>query len=414
MNFIKQKALVALSIFLFMSKFISAQDKPIFTYVKNGDPKKLSAYLDTTKTSINIKNSKGYSPLHVLIENYVQYRTDYIVTDEVKHDYTSKKSNDFWDCMKLLLDKNASTDQLTPEGWNALQYAVLNGKLSAVSQILKKAGGGGIRDKDGNTLIHLSMLINPDEAMPKFNELINYYFTDYGIDRFSINNAGQTPLAFYMSQPRCNWKTPLNNTKTSTSSNQSCVTSATYDMLESYKDFDLKSVLTKDKSGNSAIDYMKTHNSWALSNFQYFVDLATQAHKELEDDRKFIENQKSSYTNNSANSVSSSSSCSKCNIKETFNKKYDYECSFSQYNSSKIVYSKLSTQFYIEVKTDKIIVYGLYHINNCKIIASKFNNEGDLEYEVEDYSFKSIGFTRDLNKVFLIRHDGTVEGYCNY
>lgn len=408
------KIVLILSLFMLLGQFIIAQDKLIFSLVKNGDPQKLSAYLDTTKTSINITNTKGYSPLHVLIENYVAYDVELITKDEKAYDENSDRSEDFWDCMKLLLDKGASTSQLTPEGWNALQYAVLNGKLSPVNYIISKFGGANVRDKEGNTLLHLSLLINPDEVTAQFLKSIAFSFGD--IDYTSLNNKGQTPLTFYMSEPRCNWKNAVSKNKqeTASNSNQNCISSNTYKMLENFKDFDMKSMLTVDKYGKNAIDYMKVHNTWALSSFQYFVDLASQAHKELEDQRlayaQVNDKQNEEYTN----IEDYNGSCRACEINETFSRKYSYECNFSQYDKTKMVNTKLREEVLIEVRPDKIIVYAPYHIHDCKIISSRFNDEGDLEYEVDDTSYKFIGFVKGLDKVFLIRYDNTVNGYCNF
>lgn len=405
------KIVLILSLFILLGQFITAQDKLIFTLVKNGDPQKLSAYLDTTKTSINITNTKGYSPLHVLLENYVDYNVDLIVEDKKAYDENSDRSNDYWDCMRLLLDKGASISQLTPEGWNALQYAVLNGKLGPVGYLVRTFGGTDVRDKDGNTLVHLSLLVNPDEVTSAYIKTITSSFGDVDIN--SLNYAGQTPLTFYMSEPRCNYKNALSKNKQQTTSNQSCVSGKTYKMLENFKDYEMKSMLTDDKYGKNAIDYMKIYNPWALSNFQYFVDLATQSHKELEDQRlaysQLNEKQNEEYTNVS----SYSGSCSSCEINETFSRRYSYECNFSQYDNTKMVASKLSTEVLIEVRPDKIIVHGPYHIHDCKIISSRFNEEGDLEYEVDDSSYEYIGFVGDLSRVFLLRYDGTMDGYCN-
>jgi|GEM_PF-6614613 len=72
--------------------FVIAQKQNIFSLVKEGDPAKLKNYLDTTKIALNITNTKGYSPLHMLIEHYVQYRVDYAATDEAKYNITTTKS----------------------------------------------------------------------------------------------------------------------------------------------------------------------------------------------------------------------------------------------------------------------------------------------------------------------------------
>ncbi|MBT9483880.1 ankyrin repeat domain-containing protein [Sediminibacterium sp.] len=403
--------------------FVIAQKQNIFSLVKEGDPAKLKNYLDTTKIALNITNTKGYSPLHMLIEHYVQYRVDYAATDEAKYNITTTKSEMYWDCMKLLLDKGAPTDQLTPDGWNALQFAVLNGKLSAINQILLKAKGGDIRDQNGNTLLHLSMLINPDEIMPTFHEQLSGLLTAYKIEKYTTNFLGQTPLVFYMSQPRCNWKNPLNvpafqiPSTTNSQTNINCQTSATSRMLEVFQDYELKCILTKDFSGRNAMDYMKIQNPWAEKSFASFVSRASAAHKEIENYQRQINEitrQNLEIYKNNKLAAKGSNECTKCLVDKSFNIKYEYDCNKNQFSNDKIVAYKMTSQVSFEVKPHKMVIYFPNHVIEAPIISSKYNSIGFIQYELDNYAFKSVGFKNDLSHVFLIRKGGSVEGYCNF
>jgi ankyrin repeat protein len=413
MKTVNKKIILALSIFLLLFQWNHAQEKLIFDIVKNGNPEKLRAYLDTTKTSINITNSKGYSPLHVLIQNYVE-RNDNITFEDNEEEFYKNvdESNSFEDCLEQLLYADASVTQRTPEGWDALQYAVIYGKRLAFYEIKyfhDNIDLKSIKDKDGNSLRHLSLLVNPDFVLDfdALNSLL------YPIDFKTLNNLGQTPFVFYMSQERCNWKTVMTK-KTATYSNEDCVSEATIKMLEYFVDDKLEAILTKDNSGKNGVDYMKLHNPWALAIYQKRLDEYNLAKQKLEEEEKNqkLKEQENLYSqgsnNNSfsySNNNSSKNDEDRKQINESFSKKYSYECLPSKY--------ELSTEIYIEVRPDKITVYLPNHVHSCKIISSKFNNEGDLEYEVEDYSFTSIGVSSDLNTLILMRYDGTYEVYCN-
>jgi hypothetical protein len=233
-----------------------AQEPKIFKIVEKSDIIALKAYLDTSKTSINIVNSKGYSPLHVLIDYFVDYKPELIV----KSSEEAKKNVQFHELdvsvFKLLLEHGASVNQRTPEGWNALQYAVVKGKWKPVDILLDNYKGGNVRDEDGNTLLHLGIIINPDEPRNRFWEYLVDKLRTYDITISTPNSAGQTPISFYMSFPRCK-------------TNQ-CPSSKTYDMLDKF--IHHTSLMVPDFSGKTSIDYAKMHNSWAVGKLEGYME----------------------------------------------------------------------------------------------------------------------------------------------
>lgn len=240
---------VIINLLICCSLYISAQEPKIFQIVKKGDIDALKTYLDTSKASINVVNAKGYSPLHVLIDHFVDYRGELGLIDKNKAVQNVEQSDSYRNCIRLLLDKGASAKQLTPEGWTALQYAVIKGKWQPVDQLLNKTNGGDVRDEDGNTLLHLSILVNPEEEISEnfWGNLINSLQYKYKITITTPNSAGQTPIAFYMSHPRC--RTNI------------CGTAKTNKMLDNF--IYHEALMVPDFSGKTAMDYAKIHNSWA-------------------------------------------------------------------------------------------------------------------------------------------------------
>lgn len=250
------RLLLTLSYLLFSNTSVFAQEPKIFKIVEKSDIIALKAYLDTSKTSINVVNSKGYSPLHVLIDYFVDYKPELIS----KSSEELSKNVSFHELdvsvFKLLLDNGASVNQRTPEGWNALQYAVIKGKWKPVDILLDRYKGGDIRDEDGNTLLHLAILINPDEPIKKFWYYLVNRLSSFNISITTPNSAGQTPIALYMSYPRCK-------------TNQ-CPTTKTYEMLDNFMYH--ASLMVPDFSGKTAIDYAKMHNSWAVGKLEGYME----------------------------------------------------------------------------------------------------------------------------------------------
>jgi hypothetical protein len=250
-----------------------AQEPVIFDIVRKADALRLKSYLDTSKTSIDVVNSKGYSPLHVLIENYVEERPEWREKDAYKYQQTVKQSVQYQACLQLLLDKGASLKKLTAEGWTALQYAVMKGKWAPVSLLLQKTKGGDVKDIAGNTLLHLSLLINPDEPVEHFWDNLIKQLQAFGITPSTTNSKGQTPINFYLSQPRCN---PAAAQKPSAGklagastppANQTCQSSGTYKMLAKF--LCESCVLTPDFSGKRAKDHAEANNKWYTSTLSF-------------------------------------------------------------------------------------------------------------------------------------------------
>jgi len=261
---------------IYGSPFVEANEPLIFEMVKKGQVDALQTWLDTSKTSVNIVNAKGYSPLHVLIEHYAEFRPDWREKDPYKYRQSLEQYETYRACLRLLLDKGASAKQLTPEGWTALQYAVVKGKYDAFSELLDKVKGGDVRDADGNTLLHLSILINPEEPEPRFWQRLIDKMRSYDIHISTPNFAGQTPIAFYMSYPRCNpdaESAPKPGKllgSGGTTQAPACPDNAMYHMLDVFRYH--TSIMTPDFSGKTAIDYAKIHNGWAVSSLEGYME----------------------------------------------------------------------------------------------------------------------------------------------
>lgn len=252
---------------------VLAQEPVIFDIVRKADVLRLKSCLDTSKTSIDVVNSKGYSPLHVLIENFVEERPELQEKDAYKYQQTLKQGEQYQTCLQLLLDKGASVKQVTPEGWTALQYAVMKGKWKPVNLLLQKTKGGEVRDKAGNTLLHLSLLINPDEPIEHFWKNLIEHLRPFDITPSSVNSKGQTPINFYLSQPRCNppaaQKASIGKLAGASTppANQPCQSSGTFKMLANF--LCESCILTPDFSGKRAKDYAEASNKWYTNNLSF-------------------------------------------------------------------------------------------------------------------------------------------------
>jgi hypothetical protein len=289
--------LIFLGLFVQSSLYVSGQEPSIFDIVKRGDVQNLKIYLDTTKTNINSVNAKGYSPLHVLIENYLEKRPDWEKIDAYKYQQSLKKYLLYRDCLNLLLEKGASTKQLTPEGWNALQYAVVKGKEDVINILLDKSGGGDVRDDEGNTLLHLSLLVKPDEPMRGFWERLVKKLSYYEINIETPNYAGQTPITFYMSRPRCIAEPEepkpagklYGGSTTTSKKTLVCPTEEMNHMLDAFRDE--ITLETPDFSGRTAIDYSRLYNTWATWNLETYMETYRRIKAEGEERLKRFEEQ---------------------------------------------------------------------------------------------------------------------------
>jgi hypothetical protein len=107
-------ASISILFFLCFSTKAFAEETKIFEIIKMGDLNALRTYLDTSKTSVNIVNSKGYTPLHVLIENYIEAKPELEEGDSYKYQQAVAQQKQYYACLQLLLDHGASSQKLTP------------------------------------------------------------------------------------------------------------------------------------------------------------------------------------------------------------------------------------------------------------------------------------------------------------
>jgi hypothetical protein len=374
-----------------------AQESRIFDLVKGGDVNSLRAYLDTTKTSVNVLNAKGYTPLHVLIENYVEERLDLRDKDSFKYQQTVKQGEQFRTCLQLLLDKGASAKQLTPEGWTALQYAVMKGKWEPVNLLLQKTKGGDVRDKEGNTLLHLSLLINPDEPIEHFWKNLIDKLRPFDITTSTVNFKGQTPINFYLREPRCNppaTQRPVARKLAGASappSNQPCQTFGTSKMLENF--LCEPCILVPDFSGARAKDYTEVHNKWYLFDLLMKEQLYAYSAETNKKYQVVAENNKRATEEYLRKLAEWEEQGSKLDV--SFNRTYYYLC--NSYQNSRI---KMDEPVVVTVTPDYISVSSLVpYYGKFKVASSGYEvingNEWavyHLEKTSSNSTYSAIGF----------------------
>jgi hypothetical protein len=145
----------------------------------------------------------------------------------------------------------------------------MKGKWQPIELLLQKMKGGDVRDGAGNTLLHLSLLINPDEPVEQFWKNLIDQLRLYNITPSSVNHKGQTPINFYLSQPRCNpaKSQPTNTGKllgaTASSVTPKCQTSRTFKMLGHF--LCEPCIMTPDFAGKTAKAHAEQHHQWYMS-----------------------------------------------------------------------------------------------------------------------------------------------------
>ena len=422
------QTLFILCLLLGGNQIIFAQESKIFSLVKNGDFVGLKAFLDTSKIEpMNPnRNASGYTPLHVLIDNYVNYRKDLDGVDQKKHDAILEKSRSYSKCLDLLLAKKFLSLYRTPEGWTALQYAAVKGKWNPLASILNETGGGKEVDKNGNTLLHLSLLANPDDLVVGFHKkLVQGLAYSYGVLITSVNNDGQTPLAFYMSKPRC-VSYPYGKPPTTTTVLPRC-NGATESMLESFKDFDLKSLLTKDKSGKNAMDYMKLYNPWASSNLEFHIANMLPAQQEVAAhvkrheeavaaaevgrSKRAAERERANQNANVPSPTNQNNGFKSTNLRDSFYNEYDYGFTFNTSTQKNEPLRKLSKKVAIEIDFRNLTIYYGNSYAKCKILDIMRNETGDTEYILQHPKVRTVGFTKSRSRALVMYHDNTNQGY---
>jgi hypothetical protein len=373
------------------------QDHAIFNIVKQGDPRLLKTCLDTSQATVDLTNSQGYTPLHVLIESYVEARSEMEAKDSYKYSQAVSQQEQYRLCLDLLLNKGASATKLTPNKWTALQFAVMKGKWQPIEILLQRTKAGDVRDGAGNTLLHLSLLINPDEPIQQFWDNLIVHLRPFGITTSTTNLKGQTPLHFYLSQPRCNPPSarPAATGKLMGAATPAvppkCQTSGTYEMLSHF--WCEASIIAPDLSGKKAIEYAEIHNPWYASTLRMQAQ-AFAASAEI--DQKYqrtIENNRRATEEYLIKMAEWEAEGAKLDL--SFTKTYYSQC--NSYQKNRI---KLDEPVVISVTPDDISISSLTpYYGRFKIARSSYeviNGNQWAVYHLEQTSsnstYKAIGF----------------------
>lgn len=182
---------VALGVFL----SATPADAALFGELRYGRPGLAEAQL-AAGANVNAQNAEGLTPLLWLIRHYVDYDVELALRNKQAGERNVEENDRYRRCLKLLLEHGADVSMKTPEGLTALQYAVVLGKWGPTEMLLQKAGTleKSILDRDGNTLLHLSVLADNDVTPSRFwQDLHDALLSDKVNVRVS-NAAGQTPM----------------------------------------------------------------------------------------------------------------------------------------------------------------------------------------------------------------------------
>lgn len=383
------------SIFLIFPGITFAQDQVFFDLVKNGRWDKVSAYLDTSKSPLNIRNKEGYTPLHWLIKHYVDYNQAKYANDPKAHTKNEQESEASRKTLRVLLEKGANTQLLTPEGWNAVQLAVVCGKWGPTSVLLDDANNKKVKDKDGNTLLHLSVLADNDDIIPKFWSYLHDKVLSDEVNVKTPNYAGQTPIAFYFSKPRKNYK-------------------HTHEMVNTLRT--IESLTVKDRSGKSAMDYAKENNSsWHFA-LDLYLERATVVAQQIQEFQARFDAQLQDYDRRRQEYQSASGRQS---FGESFSVTYYYQCYPIQ--GGRVGASPLDENVRVSFDGRKFYISSLEaHYGGLEVESSGYETLGGLRWEMyyfkqsnANFTYKAIGFPVGLNRErCVIFHSTGQTGMC--
>jgi len=375
---------------------LRAQDQVFFDLVKNGRWEKISLYLDTSKALLNIRNKEGYTPLHWLIKHYVDYNQDKYFNDPKALAKNEEESEACRKSLRVLLERGADTQMPTPEGWNAVQLAVVCGKWGPTSLLLDDDKNKKVRDKDGNTLLHLSVLADNDNINPKFWYYLQSKVLSDEVNVRTPNYAGQTPIAFYFSQPRKESK-------------------HTHEMVNNLRT--IESLTVKDRSGKSAMDYAKVNNSnWHFA-LSLYLDRATVAAQQAQEFQARFDAQVQEYERRRQEYESSQESH---RFRESFSATYYYECYPIQ--GGRVGASPLDENVNISYDGRKFYIsYLEKYYGGFEVERSGYETIGGTRWEVYYFkqsnantTYKAIAFpvSQDKARCVIFRSTGH-QGFCS-
>ncbi len=378
-----------------------AQTNWLFDDLKAGKWEMLERYIDSMGVSVNARNRDGYTPLHWLIKHYIDHDPNKYFGNEKAYAKNVAESENYRKCLQILLKKKPNLQDKTPEGWNALQYAIVSGKWGPTDKILDVDENKKILDNEGNTLLHLSVLADKETTIEKFW----YYLHDRVLsDKVSVktpNFAGQTPIAFYLSLSRK-------------------LTSKSFKILEALRY--PSAINVKDLSGKSALDYAKEKNSWAVYDLESYLKTAAIVQKDHEEfmkkfNQQIKDNQRllEEYNKNNASGAKL--------LTSSFTVTYSHQCNVN--NKGKVYGSKLSDPVIVTVTPDKVTISSLEPYYGSFIVEKSGEEliDGKAVWEVYYFkqtstnsTYKAIGFPKgDINRPrAMIKTNLGTDGLCKY
>ena len=374
-----------------------AQNK-VFDIVRSGDLESLQK-MPASSFVGEVRNADGYTVLQWLILHYVDYDLDRYYGDEEAMTNNVILSDAYRSCMLHLLNNGANMDDRSPEGYNALQLAVVHGKWGATDLLIQRSANPTVRDAAGNTLLHLSVLADNENTLGQFWDRLRDRLLSDEVNLTSLNYAGQTPIAYYFTSPH------------QLSNNSNKLVSALMSSV---------SLQAKDVSGMSAMDYAGMYNDWAVFTLNMYLNAATRIEKEweevnrklqaqIEENKRLLEEYERRQESGEGEKLLSGS----------FTQTYYSECNIN--SGGKLYGSRLDEPITITVTPDMIWVSSLEaYYGGFAVESSGYEMVGSEKWEI--YYFKrtannttylAIGFPVNINHSrVMFKTSSGFEGLC--
>jgi|GEM_PF-1243345 hypothetical protein len=229
-------------------KFTEDQLSSFFFGAAYGKLEALNTGIETHGIPANYRNSSYATALHLVYANFpkdIIRESDQILL--------------FRECVDYLIRKGASPLAKTADSLNCLQLAVKSGRWPGVQSAYERDRNYQIRDRQGNSLLHLATQHYFDYTKDK-TYMDGILKMCYKIDINTQNNAGQNPLVYFLS----------------TSKKSSEYATAIVNTLLDYN----CNPLLRDSLGKNAYDYITTQNAW-LKPWMDQYDQAEAARKKM-------------------------------------------------------------------------------------------------------------------------------------